>query len=280
MLLFQIAGTTGTGKTDVILSLKMKYDIHLVNCDSVQIYKDLNIASNKSLEPNTHHLINLNDFNTPYDVENFLKDLNEQLDISKTENSIPFVVGGTGLYFSRINAPAIYQTYRLFLVQDRIKLYEKLDKRCEQMVLNGMLLEIFDLKENGLTLSHILGRSIGCRDALLLFEKLTDDIEENIVLFYQFLDNFKTRTRNYARKQECWFKKHNFHWVNIDKYSVFDVIEQIINRKEIDLEKINEDSLKVNENAYKKMKTYKSKSILLNENLIKDIILKIMNKLK
>ena len=42
-----IAGPTGVGKTQLSVSLAKKYNAEIINADSMQIYKDLNIGTAK-----------------------------------------------------------------------------------------------------------------------------------------------------------------------------------------------------------------------------------------
>ena len=49
-----ITGQTATGKTKLALEIAKKEDGELINCDSRQVYKELDIITGKDLEPNTN----------------------------------------------------------------------------------------------------------------------------------------------------------------------------------------------------------------------------------
>lgn len=52
--IFIITGQTATGKTKHALELATKHNGELINCDSRQIYKQLDIITGKDIEPNAH----------------------------------------------------------------------------------------------------------------------------------------------------------------------------------------------------------------------------------
>ncbi len=58
MLMLVITGQTATGKTKLALAYAKKYDGELINCDSRQIYKYLNIITGKEHRKNSK-IVNL-----------------------------------------------------------------------------------------------------------------------------------------------------------------------------------------------------------------------------
>lgn len=93
-----IVGPTGSGKTKLSVELAKKIDAEIINGDSVQIYKKLNIGSAK-IKPEEkqgvkHHLFDVYDPKESYSAYQFQKDVRKLLKNIKT----PIIVGGTGLY--------------------------------------------------------------------------------------------------------------------------------------------------------------------------------------
>lgn len=93
-----IVGPTGSGKTKLSIELAKKFQMEVINGDSVSIYKELNIGSAKithdEMEGIKHHLISHKTLNEPYSVFNFQKDVRSLIqDITH-----PLIVGGSGLY--------------------------------------------------------------------------------------------------------------------------------------------------------------------------------------
>lgn len=61
-----ITGQTATGKTNYALNLARKWNGELINCDSRQIYKDLNIITGKDVEGKFHPIEKINNFKIGY----------------------------------------------------------------------------------------------------------------------------------------------------------------------------------------------------------------------
>ncbi|MBP5445290.1 MAG: tRNA (adenosine(37)-N6)-dimethylallyltransferase MiaA [Acholeplasmatales bacterium] len=91
-----IVGPTGVGKSDVSLEVAKHFGFEVINGDSVQVYKRLNIGSAKltDFKGIKHHLIDFLDLGIDYSVCDFQRDVRSLIDkIDK-----PLIVGGTGLY--------------------------------------------------------------------------------------------------------------------------------------------------------------------------------------
>ena len=95
-----ITGPTGTGKTELSLFLAKKLKGEVINADSTQFYKGLDIATNKIKDKKgiVHHLFDITDITQDYTVFDYQKDaracINDILERGKT----PILVGGSGLY--------------------------------------------------------------------------------------------------------------------------------------------------------------------------------------
>ncbi len=98
-MLIAIVGPTGIGKTKMSIMLAKKYRGIVINCDAIQVYKELNIGSAKVTEDEKeyipHYLFDLVSVTEDYTVYDYQKDLRNILNNNK-ENKI--IVGGTGLY--------------------------------------------------------------------------------------------------------------------------------------------------------------------------------------
>jgi len=99
-MIIAVVGPTGVGKTKMSIELAKKYNAIVVNCDAIQVYKELNIGSAKVTEEEKenvpHYLLDICDVNDFYTVYDYQKDLRKILDANKDRNII--IVGGTGLY--------------------------------------------------------------------------------------------------------------------------------------------------------------------------------------
>ena len=97
-----ICGPTGVGKTKLSIELAKKYDAEIINFDSVQIYKKMDIVSAKVTPEETegikHHLIDIKNYDEEYSVYDYQKDSRKIIDKLLKENKNIILVGGTGLY--------------------------------------------------------------------------------------------------------------------------------------------------------------------------------------
>lgn len=95
-----IVGPTGVGKTKMSIELAKKYNAIVVNGDSMQVYKELNIGTAKVTDEEKegipHLLFDIVEPNDMYTVYDYQKDLRKILEKYKDRNII--IVGGTGLY--------------------------------------------------------------------------------------------------------------------------------------------------------------------------------------
>ena len=99
-------GPTGTGKTDLALDLFDEGSYRLINVDSVQVYKGLDIGSAKIskelLESYPHSLLDIIEPEESYSVARFKKDCLIEIEEAHKNGEIPLLVGGTMLYFNTL----------------------------------------------------------------------------------------------------------------------------------------------------------------------------------
>ena len=97
-----ITGPTAVGKSDLSLFLAHKLNGEIINADSTQIYKGLDIATNKvkDTEGVVHHLFDEKDLREDYTVFDYQKDARRAIDDILSRGKIPILVGGTGLYIN------------------------------------------------------------------------------------------------------------------------------------------------------------------------------------
>jgi tRNA dimethylallyltransferase len=93
-----IVGPTASGKTKLSVDLAKKIGAEIINGDSVQMYKKLDIGSAKIKEDEKqgikHHLFDVCEPKDTYTVYQFQKDVRSLIENIKH----PMIVGGTGLY--------------------------------------------------------------------------------------------------------------------------------------------------------------------------------------
>lgn len=97
-----IVGPTGVGKTKISINLAKELNGEIINADSVQVYKDLNIGSAKITEEEKdgikHYLFDLKEINEDYTIYDYQKDARKTINIIESNSKLPIFVGGSGLY--------------------------------------------------------------------------------------------------------------------------------------------------------------------------------------
>lgn len=101
-MIIVIIGPTGVGKTKLSVELAKKINAEIINCDSMQVYKDLNIGTAKVTEKEkdgiVHHLLDIVEPSDIYTVYDYQKDCRNKIKELQDKNKNIIIVGGTGLY--------------------------------------------------------------------------------------------------------------------------------------------------------------------------------------
>ena len=97
-----IVGPTAVGKTKMSVELAKIFNGEIINADSTQVYKDLDIATAKIKEDEKenipHHLFDFKSINQDYTVFDYQKDARREIREITKRGKTPILVGGTGLY--------------------------------------------------------------------------------------------------------------------------------------------------------------------------------------
>jgi len=273
-----ICGPTGVGKTSVAIHLAETFNGEIINADSMQIHKlmDIGTAKPSAMEQARikHHMVDIIFPDEPFDANRFSQEAGRVVFSLHKKNIFPFVAGGTGFYIQallsglfdpgasdsalraslkeeahekgapflhekllrhdpvaaeRIHPNDIFRTVRALEVfytsglpiterqkkhafsenrfdaleiglhMDRDKLYERIDRRVDEMMSGGFSEEVRMLMEAGYRKDLKSMGSIGYRH---IADFITGDISEA-----EAVRTMKRDTRRYAKRQLTWFKK-------------------------------------------------------------------------
>lgn len=286
-MIIVILGPTGVGKTKMSVELAKRLKGEVINADSTQVYRGLNIATAKVTENEKenipHHLFDIKDINENYTVFDYQKDARLVLEKIKQEGKTPIIVGGTGLYIKALlydydfkeetnnydfsnyttkelydkaleidpsmdihqnnrqrlerfisyylnnnevkgkekTDKLLYDTLFIGLTCKREVLYERLNKRVDQMVNEGLLDEAFNLFKSNVRTKAVM-TPIGYKELFPYFEG-TATLEKS-------LDLIKQKTRNYAKRQYTWFNHQvPVKWFNVDFDDFNNTINEVLN---------------------------------------------------
>ncbi len=154
-MILVITGPTGVGKTKLSIELAKRYHAIIINADSMQVYKELNIGTAKIKEEEKegipHELfdiVKVEDMFTVYDYQTKARAL-----IEKYKNRNIIFVGGTGLYIKatfydyKFQEETGEQSLEDLTNEELLKLCLKKDKNCNIHINNRKRLERFLKRE-------------------------------------------------------------------------------------------------------------------------------------
>lgn len=294
-MIIVVTGPTGVGKTKLSISLAKKYNAEIINGDSVQVYKGLDIGSAKvtteEMDGVVHHLFDIKEVWEDYSIFDYQKDCRALIDDITNRGKNVVIVGGTGLYIksalydytlnkkdvidedydgvdtlelydrlknldkdididknnrrriiralnyylmfnksiseNKNGNKLIYDSIFVGLTTDREILYDRINKRVDIMIDNGLLDEVKSFYDKDMRYKPLLG-GIGYKE---LYSYYDGDIslEEAINLI-------KRNSRRYAKRQYTFFNNQfDIKWFNVnfedfDK-TILEVCDYIDNRK-------------------------------------------------
>jgi tRNA dimethylallyltransferase len=166
---------------------------------------------------------------------------------------------------------------------DRMNHTAVVDRRCEDMVIRGLLQETADLESSG-EMPEMARRAIGYRQTLEYLNRDTEADDDDAAALDAFLNDFTTATRQYAKKQMQWFRRDgSFAFVPVPisepkqerVRQAADAVERLCLMPRSDYENelksmnddgtvpVSEQTKRVNEQQGKKMKFYQFKRHLI-----------------
>ncbi len=287
MRIIQIVGPTACGKTNFSVELGVALGAEMINVDSMQVYRDLAIGTDKpSPEQQARlpiHGIDLIPLGPPMDASAFAQYADDTLKAIAARGHHALISGGTGLYHrtilhgileapsrddairARLRAerdelgqPAMFERLRQIDPQaaDKImptdwvrieralevyimtgkklseqqaehgfkenryerlcfgcwrpreSLYEKIEKRLDEMWATGIVEETRMLLEHGLNANELPVKALGYKQAAAALRGECS--------FEQALDDAKRETRRFAKRQLTWFRADkDVHWIRM-----------------------------------------------------------------
>ncbi len=285
-----IGGPTASGKTALSIELAKFYDTEIISCDSMQIYKHMNIGTAKpdvkERDGIVHHMLDIIEPNESFSVAEFVRCAHKITEDINNRGKVPVAVGGTGLYinslvndvdfreddgdselraeleeierekgidylydmlkgFDEASAQRIHKNNKRRIIRaiefykmtgvpisehqeetkkkisrynpcmmairwDMQKLYERIEKRVDIMMEDGLLEEVKALYDNGYADAMLSMKGIGYKEII--------EYLEGKVSLDEAIYNIKIGTRHYAKRQMTWFRKdERINWINYDE---------------------------------------------------------------
>ena len=274
-----ICGPTASGKTALSIELAKKIKGEIVSCDSMQIYKEMNIGTAKptkeEMQGIKHYLIDFVSPDERYSVADYKKDAKKAIKEIIEKGKTPIVVGGTGLYIDSLIYEIEYQNieydenyrkelekqveqegleklykqalkidpeamekisqndkkrilrileiyhatgknkteqekesrkkeveydYKVYALNwEREKLYERINKRVDIMLEQGLIEEVKKIYQKYDKFPTAM-QGLGYKEVVEYLEGKTNKQE--------MIEKIKQETRRYAKRQMTWFRKN------------------------------------------------------------------------
>ena len=102
--LIVITGPTASGKSDIAINLAKNLDSMIISADSQQVYRYMDIGTNKTSDvfEVDHFMLNMVDPDEEYSVDDFSKEAKSLVEKINQNLRIPIVTGGTGFYIDSL----------------------------------------------------------------------------------------------------------------------------------------------------------------------------------
>ena len=127
--IYAIVGPTASGKTALGVELALLVGGEIINCDSVQIYTGISIATAKPGEQEKrgvpHHLIDYVDPNVNYTAVDWARDAAAKIAEIESRGLVPILVGGTGFYLRTLRTPLFDSPKTDGILRERLRAIHK-----------------------------------------------------------------------------------------------------------------------------------------------------------
>lgn len=126
-----IVGPTASGKTALSIELAKKLGGEIVSCDSMQIYRGMDIGTAKptpdEMQGIVHHMLSVIEPSENYSAARYVEDAGKTVDDILARGKLPIIVGGTGLYVDSLVRGTQFAEFRedKKLRDELFALYEK-----------------------------------------------------------------------------------------------------------------------------------------------------------
>ena len=155
-LVVVVAGPTASGKTSLAIEIAKKLNGEIVSADSMQIYKNMDIATAKPTEEEMksirHHLIGFVDCGDEYSVAMYKKDAVSAIKDIISRGKLPVVCGGTGLYIDTL----INNT--VFFEHGKTDIRSELEKEADEKGIESLFDKLKEIDPAAASKLHINDR--------------------------------------------------------------------------------------------------------------------------
>lgn len=165
-----VVGATGTGKSRLSIDLATRFPAEIINSDKMQVYKGLDIVTNKVTEEECrgvpHHLLGIVDPNSNFTANDFCHHASLAMESVADRDRLPIIAGGSNSYIAAlVNHHAEfrlkYECCFLWVDVSLPVLHSFVSDRVDRMVEAGLVEEVMKMFDPRADYSRGIRRAIG-----------------------------------------------------------------------------------------------------------------------
>ncbi|XP_044489988.1 adenylate isopentenyltransferase 5, chloroplastic-like [Mangifera indica] len=238
-----VMGATGAGKTKLSVALATHFPAEIINSDKIQVYKGLDITTNKVSEDETcgvpHHLLGFVDPDKDFTAQEFCEHTLTTIHSIIQKGCIPIIVGGSNNYIKAlVEDPTIqfrknFDCCFLWMDVSLPVLYRHVAKRVDKMVELGLVDEVREMFDPEADYTRGIRRAIGAPEMHKYFEiegqDMVDEATKRMFLnaaIEEIKNNTWKLVNNQLEKIERLRDEHGWEIYRIDATSVFEKNEK------------------------------------------------------
>lgn len=202
-------GATGAGKSRLSIDLATRFSAEIINSDKIQVYKGLDIATNKITDEERcgvpHHLLGVVNPDSDFSAANFSALASISLRSILSRRQLPIIVGGSNSFVEAlvdVDFRSRYDCCFLWVDVAMPVLHSFVSERVDRMVERGMVEEVRDFFQPNADYSRGIRRAIGVPelDEFFRVEAFCDEKTRARVLA-EAIDSIKMNTSRLACRQ-------------------------------------------------------------------------------
>lgn len=166
-----VMGATGTGKSRLAIDLATRFPAEIINSDKMQVYKGLDIVTNKVTEEECHgvphHLLGIIEPNANFTATDFRNHASLAIESILSRDRLPIIAGGSSSYIKAlVNGDAAefqlrYECFFLWVDVSLPVLHSFVSERVDRMVELGLVEEVKQMFDPQADYSRGIRRAIG-----------------------------------------------------------------------------------------------------------------------
>ncbi|XP_078435654.1 adenylate isopentenyltransferase 5, chloroplastic-like isoform X2 [Wolffia australiana] len=194
-----VIGATGTGKSRLSLDIAANFPSEIINSDKIQVYKGLNVVTNKVTEEEQagvpHHLLGVIDPDDDFTATDFRRCATEIVAAVQRRRRLPIVAGGSNSFVEALVNGTNFDCCFLWVDVALPVLHEFVSGRVDQMVDMGLVEEAKEMFREDGDYSKGIRRAIGVPELHKYFQEGREELIKDAV------EEIKENTRQLACRQ-------------------------------------------------------------------------------